>query len=217
MALQIPLEQLRNTQKRKNKNTPIAFVTTYNRCNPNIFPLIKQNLETLKNNTRIKKLLESSRIIKSNRQPKNLKKILTSAYFGPQHTAGVKKCNKPKCQICHILIEGDSYYFLNHNIPFKIKRNLTCDSQNVIYVIKCINCLSDYIGCTKNLRERTNLHRSNINLFTNRNLPVSKHLFDCGKDFLIMPIYQCDNKNLIQMESKFIMRYKPKLNNTQNT
>ena len=212
LALEIPIAKLRNPQ-RKNKDTPIAFVSTYNRCNPDVFPIIKHNLDLLKDDTKIKEMLGSTKIIKSHRQPKNLKQILTSAYFGEQHNEGVKKCGKIRCEICHILIEGKIYNFKNYNTPFEVKRSLNCDSQNVIYAMKCVKCLSDYIGSTKSLRNRTNLHRSNINIAANRNLPVSKHLHTCGESFLVMPIYQCNDYGLLQLqEEKFIREYHPELN-----
>lgn len=210
LALEIPIQQLRDTKK-KNKDNPIAFVCTYNKCNPNIFPIIKQNLDLLKDN----EILKTTRIIKSNRQPRNLKQILTSAYFGNQCIEGVKKCGKTRCELCPLLLEGKTFIFENHNTPFKINRNLNCDSENVIYAMKCVKCSADYIGSTNNLRNRTNLHKSNINTAANRNLPVSKHMHTCGKSFRIMPIYQNADYKLLQMKEEiFIKKYCPKLNNS---
>ena len=214
LALEIPIQQLRDTNK-KNKETPIAFVCTYNKCNPNIFPIIKQNLDLLKGNNKINEILKTTKIIKSNRQPKNLKQILTSAYFGKQKAEGVKKCGKTRCEICHLLLEGKTFFFENHNTPFIINKTLNCDSENVVYAIKCNKCSADYIGSTKNLRNRTNLHKSHIKIEANRLLPVSKHMHSCGESFKIMPIYKNDNYQLLQIkENNFIRKYNPRLNNS---
>ena len=45
-----------------------------------------KNLEELKNNYKIKEILETTKIIKSQRQPKNVKRILTSSSFGENTT-----------------------------------------------------------------------------------------------------------------------------------
>ena len=41
-----------------------------------------KNLEELKNNEKIKEILDTTKFIKSQKQPKNLKRILTSSTFG---------------------------------------------------------------------------------------------------------------------------------------
>ena len=160
--------------------------------------------------------MEQTNIINSKQQPHNLKKILTSAYFGNTPERGAKKCKKKRCQICHLLIEGNSFKFKNNPIPFRINRSLTCDSSNVIYVIRCENCLEEYIGCTNSLRNRTALHKNHINNEANRKQFVSKHIFECGKKFQIAPIYQNhDYKSLLLREKRFISTYNPSLNNNE--
>ena len=44
-----------------------------------------KNLEEIKNKDKIKEILDTTKIIKSQRQPKNLKRILTSSTFGKKH------------------------------------------------------------------------------------------------------------------------------------
>lgn len=213
LAEGIPLAELRNHPK-NNKDQHLAYVTTYNRCNPELFVEIHKELNQLQKNDRLNKLLNETKIIKSKRQPKNLKQTLTSAYFGNDTIQGVKKCNNKRCGVCNILIEGTSYLFKNSTVPFEIKRNLTCNSKNVLYVIECSNCHDNYIGCTISLSNRTSLHKSNIKIANNRNLYVSKHIFQCsGGHFKIMPIYQTDLATTIELkEQHLIDKYKPALN-----
>ena len=213
LAEQIPLSELRNPQPKKEEQ-PLAYISTYNKSNPELFQEIHTNLQQLKKNERLNKLLNTTKIIKSKRQPKNLKQILTSAYLGNYTTQGVTKCNKKRCGVCDILIEGRSYQLKNSHIPFNIKRNLTCNSKNVIYVIECTNCEDNYIGCTQSLNQRTSLHRSNIKIAANRTLHVSKHIFQCSNGaFRIAPIFQCDDyTNLEMKEQYFIKKYNPALN-----
>ena len=72
---------------------------------PELFTEIMKSLEELKNKDKIKEILDTSKIIKSQGQPKNLKKILSSSTFGENTTPGVTKCNKKRYKICDINIE----------------------------------------------------------------------------------------------------------------
>ena len=173
-----------------------------------------KNLEELKNKDKIKKILDTSKIIKTQRQPKNLKRILTPCTFGESITQGVTKCNNKRCKICDIIIEGKSYTLKNPETKFKINKNLSCNSKNIVYIIECNKYKEMYIGSTQALNTRTSLHRSNIKIEENRNLDVSKHLYQCsGGKFKIMPLYQTNNNMLLQIkEENFINKFKPKLN-----
>ena len=46
----------------------------------------------------------------------------------------------------------------------KIERegDLSCNSKNVVYIIKCTSCNEIYIDCTQALNNRVSLHKSNI-------------------------------------------------------
>ena len=94
---------------------------TYNKNNPELFTEIMKNLEELKKNDKIKEILDTTKIIKSQRQPKTLKWILTSSTFRENSTQGGTKCNNKWCKISDIIIEGKSYIFKNLETKFKIK------------------------------------------------------------------------------------------------
>ena len=70
-----------------------------------------KNLEELKNNDKIKEILDTTKIIKSQRQPPNIKRILTLSTLGENTTQGVTKCNNKLCKICDIIIVDKSYNF----------------------------------------------------------------------------------------------------------
>ena len=116
------------------------------------------------NKDKIKEILDTSKIIKSQRQPKNLQRILTSSTFGENTTQGVTKGNNKRSKICDIIIEGKSCTFKNPVTIFKINKNLSCHSKNVVYIIECSECKEIYIGSTQALNTRTSLHKSNIKI-----------------------------------------------------
>ena len=102
--------QLLEICKTYSNEKPPAYVATYNKNNPVQFTEIRKNLE-LKNMDKIKEILDITKIIKSQRQSKNVRKILTFSTFGENTTQGVTKCNNKRCKICDIIIEGKSYTF----------------------------------------------------------------------------------------------------------
>ena len=131
--------------------------------NPELFTeIILKNLEELKNNDKIKKLLDTTKIIKSQRQPKNLKRILTFSIFGENTTQRVTKCNNKRSKICDIVIEGTSYTFKNPETKFKINEKLRCNSKNIVNRIECCKCKEKYIQSTRAIYKRILLQRNNI-------------------------------------------------------
>ena len=91
----------------------MAYVATYNKKSPKLFTEIMKNLEELKNNDKIK---DTAKIIKRQRQLKNLKRKHTSSFFGKN----TKAYNNKQCKICNIIVEGKS-----NSMPLKTwKQNL---------------------------------------------------------------------------------------------
>ena len=180
--------------------------------NPELFTEAYHNLNQLRLCEKLDNIIRENKIIKSKRQPKNLKQILTRAKFETQNITsveGVTKCNKKRCKVCDILIEGKSFKFKHIPIEFEVKRNLTCTSKNVIYVMRCDKCKDEYIGSTQQLNHR-------VHVALHRILFVSKHIYEYSKgQFHIMPLYQTDNYSNIQIkEQHLIDKYKPLLNRT---
>ena len=85
--------------------------------------------------------------------------MLTNARLQSYDAGNVSKCNKHKCKLCNIIITGNSFVIHPTKFNFIIKCNVSCDTLNCIYGIKCQGCQKMYIGDTSNLRLRTNLHR----------------------------------------------------------
>ena len=175
-----------------------------------------KNLEEIENKDKIKEILDTTKMIKSQKKPKNMKRIFTSSTFGKNTTQGFTKRKNKWCIICDIIIEGKSYTFKNPETKSKINKHLSCNSKNVVYIIECNECKEIYIGSTQALNTRTSLHKRNIKIEENRKLNVSKYLSQCNRGkFYIMPIYQNNDYTLLQIkERNFIDKFKPKLNKT---
>ena len=117
------------------------------------------------------------------------------------------------------VIECHSFKFSRFNrYEWVYRRNFNCNSNNVIYVIKCNNCCEFYIGETGDLKERIRLHKSNVLHPENANCKkLSYHLHRCSSliepYFLIYPFYYVDEQQRRRfIEKRFIHRYNPPLN-----
>jgi hypothetical protein len=144
--------------------------------NPEMYTNIHNNLFILQSDPIMTAALNNVKFIKSKRQPPNLKKLLTTAKF-TQHTSisnNVTKCNRPNCSLCQHITESSYYTFKNKK--FYVNAPMSCNVQNVLYVITCNGCGEYYIGQTGDkLRNRRTIHAQQIRDPSTRKIPLSKH------------------------------------------
>ena len=214
---QVEKEGLRNPEEARKEEENITFVTTFNPNNSNVFPLIQTLYSILQWDPDLKDTFQN-KLIHSRRQPKNLKKMLCPAKLATE--GRISRCGKPRCQLCNIIVEGDEHTF-NNGEKFKFKSNMTCDSTNVIYCIICQGCNAEYIGETKSLRHRMNLHKEQTKNARHRILNVNRHIWECAMKknvnpaFKFLPMYHVyakDDAFRLHKEELFITKFKPALN-----
>ena len=124
------MEELRQTRQTRQENkTVLPLVITHNPNNPNITGLIKENLKFLENSKKLKPILDTTTLIISRRQPKNLKRHLTQAKFSNvEKEPTVEKCGEQRCGTYPILSTGSSIEFKNGK-SWQIKSIMTCKQQ----------------------------------------------------------------------------------------
>ena len=162
MASEIDISVLRNP-KDKHDSTIIPFVATFNPNSPNVYSHIHQNISVLHQSNRMHSALDDVRVIKSNRQGPNLKKLLTRAKFDQCQNNGSRKCNTPRCKCCEDICETTQVSFHISGHVFSINDEMNCESENLIYVLICKACDEYYIGQTGDkLRSRCRVHRQGV-------------------------------------------------------
>ena len=77
--------------------------------------------------------------------------MFTSFTFGENKTRVAIKYKNKRSKICDIFTEGKSYNFKNPETKFKINKDLSCNSKNVVYIIEYSECKEIYIGSTQAL------------------------------------------------------------------
>ena len=197
----------------------MPYVSTHNPKNPEIYNVIQFNLPILHEDPKMSSILSNFKMIKSKRQPKNLKRLLMKAKCNSNNYHEVKRCQRPNCGLCKHLIEGDAIEF-KCGRKFYVHESMTCDVKNVLYVMKCSGCGEEYIGQTGDyLRKRVTVHNQQIRDPRTRMLYVSGHIDTCAHQtipkYTIFPFYKMYSDSVsfrCAKENYFINLLKPKLN-----
>ena len=221
-ALTQTTEELRRVREQAIKNNLLCLVTTYNPNNPQVFQLVRKTLPMLNQNSSLKSIMSKTKVIHSQRQPRNLKRMLTNSYFSSQKDTDpeVKICGTKRCGTCPYLKQGKEFTFSATNETFRIKHSMNCTSTNLVYVITCAGCGHNYTGETGDvLRNRVTVHKQQIKDPHTRMLGVSKHIDECAAgltpQFTIFPFYKILSPSEVIRKNKerfFISKYKPVLN-----
>ena len=104
------------------------YVSTYRPRDSDLFKVIMHNMPILQEDEKMRNILSKHKILKSKRQPFNLKRLLTKAKFTSNDTYEVKKCNRPNCGLCTHLLEENSFAF-DCGMNFKGHENMSCEVE----------------------------------------------------------------------------------------
>ena len=224
-ARNIDRNSLLSKTVRDEKET-LPFIITHNPRNPHVYNEIVQSFNFLKSTDHYHGVLSKIRLIKSERQPKNLyRHLVHSNVIKKPFSPGSKKCGNSRCGTCKFLLECSSVQFQEANTVFNLSYQFDCTSGGLIYKITCIGCDEYYIGLTVHLRNRVNKHNYDLRHLEHRKMKVHKHLYDCIDDnvenpfeepcYTIVPFFKVFNPTPARLqatEDYFVRKFKPSLN-----
>ena len=187
--------------REKTNDNIITYVSTFNPKNPELFNSIRDKLQILQEDETMNQILQEFQIIKSKRQPRNLKRLITRAKFNDAHESpNIRKCNKSNCGLCDHLITENEFTFQSRK-TFKAKYSMSCEVKNLTYVIRCSGCHKEFIGETGDTRRpRVTVHKQQIRDVSTRMLYVSGHIDHCARSskpikLKIWPLYKMQSYN----------------------
>lgn len=163
-AANIPRAQalLPNPRDRLNR-TPL--VTTYHPSLTNLTKMIRRHLPILHTSQRLRKVFPNPPIV-AFRRPRNLRDLLVRAMITTPATSsntGSAPCNNRRCKCCEEIVTCRSFTSKHTGRKYNIRAEITCKSKNLIYLISCRKCGTQYVGETEQtLHARMNGHRSDI-------------------------------------------------------
>ena len=168
---------------RKQKPPKIAWVTTYDPRVPSKSKIIKDNLDILYSNVKNKDIFPKGLIISAEKKRKNLGQIFKPTvpkrhpYPDSDKKPGFFICKASRCDTC---AHSSNLSYIRSpwdNRKWTIRRNFSCDTKFVIYLIRCkLHPKLWYIGSTKNLKLRWANHKSDCRLKKTNKCCVAKHV-----------------------------------------
>ena len=144
-------------------NNVVPLVLNFHPALSGISQKVKSLWPVLHASDDMNKVFKNIKPLISFRRPRNLADNLVRSRIkeasNTREDKGMKKCGKSRCQICSYVEEAEEFEYGNKkywiNYPFD------CDSEGVIYVIRCISCSKIYVGSTiTTFRKRFNNHKS---------------------------------------------------------
>ena len=185
-AFQIPCRDTRfYKSKTRNTDRPV-FVTTYNPSLPNLNNVIKKYYPDLTATELCQEAFKDTPLL-AYRRPKILLDFLVKAKLKPSPPnnanppKNVTRCNDGRCRTCKFIAHDKSFYtFHNTGEQRKILQNLSCSSNNLVYLINCKRCIKkdptlpcQYIGKScPTLRERFGEHRRGLENNIDESVPI---------------------------------------------
>ena len=106
--------------------------------------------------------------------------VVTRQFTSTEEKQGCFTCNASRCGICPIIQERPSITIQSTGQKFIIKKEATCRTDNVLYILTCSGCGEQYVGETcMMLTRRITLHRQHINTPQYRILGVNRYIAEC--------------------------------------
>lgn len=147
------------------------FLSTYDSHSKLIKKMVTRSWHILQSDTKFGRLFrESPRFIY--RKGKTIANYLVRSDLRKNnkkegsHKRGTYACLS--CQNCSAIIKGPIVNYPTKGTPIYVKYQYTCNTNNVIYTLKC-PCGKCYIGQTsRTIKIRLNKHRSAIRVYQNK-------------------------------------------------
>ena len=182
--------------KEKKINKRVPLILTYHPSLEKISGIIRHHWKEIEKSETLAKLFPEPPVV-AFRRPKSIKDTLVRAAVSrPSSTVGqCKPCGDKRCKCCLQLQHAQVFHSKTTGKEYNIFCNVNCKTPNVVYLLDCHVCRSQYVGeSVQPFNKRMNGHRSDLTKKTL--LPVSQHFVSPGHsldDFGRSKIYIIDH------------------------
>ena len=161
------------------RNEDVPLVITHNPHHSLDFGYVKSLMDNVES-TRLQRAFRNKAIL-ANRQPANLKNLLTKAEFTSTEIKGCTSCTRSNCQLCSkgYVRNVDKLFSSTGAELFKLNTHFHCKSLTCLYYLTCPVCTKNYFGKTANVRERMNNHKTDIRNPEHDAIYADKHFNEC--------------------------------------
>ena len=183
-------EDARRKTTKHQLNSPVTiFSSEFNPCGPNVKKIINKHIGLIYDSPVLSEIFPRGSVMVANKTLKNLKQLMVRAdpYSENNNSTttlenpGYVPCGK-KCDSCNNFVDiVDSFVCKATEKKFTIRKQLTCATQNVIYMCYCLNCNKQGIGSTSNWKSRLANYKSHIKKGV-KSCQIANHFIDCCGD-----------------------------------
>ena len=112
------------------------------------------------------------------RRAKSLKDHLVRAKISTiNETLGCGKCGHSRCNVCNYIKESNTFSDKTGSRKYDIRKGLlNCNSTNVVYLLQCETCSSQYVGST------ITKFRYRFNNYKSKHAKYREQYFNCTLD-----------------------------------
>ncbi|OCT86458.1 hypothetical protein XELAEV_18020141mg [Xenopus laevis] len=110
---------------------------------------------------------------------------------------GMFICRSKRCVTCSVVQISNTFTCSVTKETHQIRSYINCNTNSVVYLISCLKCHKQYVGCTmRNLKNRIREHLNSLNS-EKVNSPVARHFIECnGGDTKWMSVQGIGRVNL---------------------
>ena len=161
--------------KRKTQEDRPILSLQFDPKMPAVQPMLLKHYRSMISQDSYRKEVFSQPPLTAFRRQQNLRNFLIKSkvppptdHYSKRILKGMKKCGK-SCPTCSFVKEVKDVV-TNQNQKWILSSRLTCESYNIVYLLKCEKCGEKYIGSTvRQLKHRLADHKGYItNQVTNR-------------------------------------------------
>ena len=107
----------------------------------NLEKILNDNLHILYGDPDMKKVFPEGTVSVTYRRGKCLKELISPSLYPrtvTEYASRVSKCNESRCDICkNYVVFKNEFTCTVTGKTYKVRRDLTCKSDNVVYLISC--------------------------------------------------------------------------------
>jgi len=159
--------------KEPQENNNLFCLTTYHPNNPPLRNILEETRDVLGSDPRLSCITSKNFVFGHRRLPNVKDRLVKSRLRYPPPPPAPPKppgwvnpdkvCSKTNCQICAILDTSGSLTSTSTGRNYAVPQRITCQFNNLIYVITCTRCHMQYVGQTKQkLGDRIRQHLLDI-------------------------------------------------------
>ena len=161
------------------------LITVYNPVMKNLEKVLNDNLHILYDDPGMKKVFPEGTISVTYRRGKCLKELISLSLYPRtviESASRISKCNGSRCDIRkNYMVLKNEFTCTATGKTYKVRGDLTCKSDNVVYLISCKKCKQQYVGSAfeSNFKPKFRVHKSYFNTDKDRCGEAKHFLNNC--------------------------------------